>query len=306
MKVGAFTMVTDPDHRQDPWREGIAQMIEVFDAVVVVCGREKDIDMIRTHFKNTEGKLFLIYLDWPQPEWSYDELPKHLNLGLQTLRDMGCDWAVRLDIDTCVHEQDKHMLKCKLGLAMEHGQWVASFEKYQFVKPGICYEKGKVPLAVRLTAPIAYGFDRKGYGDLCQPIIWDGKTMLVMNKPPGPPKEYDIPIGERVPQEKVFTMRAMHVWNYDYTFKTKERATELLFQFDKAHERFWGQGYSGLKGPEITPESALADFLVLQGERWKRMIKPKELSEHPKHFQQSLGALSCEQFGFDLWDKSVQ
>lgn len=302
MKIGAFTIITDPIHRQDPWKEGIAQMLEVFDEVVVVHGSADDPYLISAYFQDhpQKQKLTLRYLNWPQPEWSYEELPKHLNLGLNTLIDIGCDWGVRLDIDTAVHEKDSEELRKVIGDAERRGIWLVRLEKYQFFQANKCYEKGKIPLVVNLKKPISYGFDFDRYNDLCQPIKWDGKTEAMVNG-----KSTGIPAGRKVNDSSIMDSK-IHVWNYDYTFKTKERAAELLYQFERAHERFWQQGYTGRKGDDITPESAMYDFIQLSSGRLKKMVIQKNITDHPHHFQYSLNRLTSPQFGFDLWAKTVQ
>lgn len=304
MKVVAITMITDPEHRQDPWKEGIGQMLEVFSEVVVVCGREADVQMVNAHFR--DSRLYAKYLHWPQPEWSYEELPKHLNAALSTARELGADWIVRLDIDTAVHEKDFGALRHQLMRANVMEKWMVAFEKYQFFKPERCFEKGKMPLAIKADSPICYGFDTERYTDLCQPIVWDGKTTALISKE-GKVIAYPVPAGTKPDKRKLLEV-GVHVWNYDYTFKTMARAAELLYQFDRAHERFWGQGYSGRSGPEITVESAMDDFLKLSAGRWERMLKGKAMgiSDHPKHFQESLRRLGSSQFGRGLWGKIVQ
>lgn len=301
IKIGAFTIITDAEYRQDPWKESINQMLRVFDYVVVVHGSISDAELVSKEFGgNFNKRLFLKYLYWPQPEWSYDELPKHLNLGLNTLRELGCKWAVKLDIDMAIHEADENALRVAIRTADRHGRWLVSLEKYQFFKPTKCYEKGKIPIGVNLEKPIAYGFDFDRYTDLCQPIKWDGVTDAMVNG-----KKTGIPGGRRIEESSIFSS-PVHVWNYDYTFKTEERSKELIYEFDKAHERFWGQGYSGKKGDEITQESAMHDFIMLSTGRWQKMIKEKKIENHPIAFQESLMNLTSPQFGFDLWGKIVQ
>jgi len=192
------------------------------------------------------------------------------------------------------------LLYAALGLARGHGKWLARVEKYQFFKPTLCHEKGKMPLCVNLDAPIVYGFDFERYTDLCQPIEWNGKYTAIMHG-----VDTGVPAGRRPDDTKVFNT-GIHVYNYDYTFKTEERAKELLYNFDRAHERFWGQGYTGKKGDEITPNTAMQDFIDLSLGRYSRMMKPKAIKDHPKHFIPSLEALTYAQWGHSLWDKTVQ
>src|SRR3990172_8644185 len=126
MKIGAFTMITNPDYRQDPWRESIGQMLDLFDQVVVVCGKKEDVEITRAEFPNAGSRLHLGYMEWPQPEWGYEELPKHLNRGLDAMRTLGCDWAMKFDIDTVVHENDIGTLREGIKRADRAGAWLAS------------------------------------------------------------------------------------------------------------------------------------------------------------------------------------
>src|SRR3990167_6540573 len=167
-----LTMITDPDARQDPWRESIAQALEIFDRVVVVCGADTDAIMVINQFPGHDIACPLLH--WPQPEWSYEELPRHLNAGLAVARG---------------------------------------------------YEKGKIPLAINCAFPIQYGQFENDYSDLCQPMMPTDRTRKM------PDGTYDIPLGRKIPGA---ASTAVHVWNYDYSFKTIERATELLYHFDRS------------------------------------------------------------------------
>ena len=292
-------MITDPEYRQDPWRESIAQMLSLFEKVVVVYGRREDADLLVDVFGTEvkDGRLVCVYLDWPQPSWSYEELPRHLNAGLAKAREIGLDWVVKFDIDNAVHEVDSMALRNKIAEADRFGRWVAVLEKYQFFSPGLCYQKGRIPIVVNLKKPIAYGFDQGRYTDLCQPIEWDGTTTASVNG-----RDTDIPAGKSIGKDRTYDT-GVHVWNYDYTWKTYDRAQELLYHFDRSHAMFWGKGYSGKALDEITPESAMADFLALAQGRFKKMILSKSVLAHPKHFIPGLRSLTGEQFGHGFWGK---
>lgn len=291
MKIVALTMVTNPDLRQDPWQESISQMLDVFDEVVVVCGNNTTMMQVGECFKTV--KLAPV-LDWPQPEWSYEELPKHLNLGLKEARDWGADWIVKLDIDTFVHENDALQMRAKLTEFKARHLPLATFEKYQFFKVDRCYEKGQMPLALNTEFDIVYGQDETRYTDLCQPIIPSGR--MIRKEPTGT----DIPKGLRIPDKKI-GRTGCHVWNYDYSFKTKKCATELLYHFDRSHAKWWQQGYTGRKLEEITPETALEDYLALVRGRMTKMVKKVEWDKHPAHIRLRVRDIRTDEFGHSLW-----
>lgn len=301
MKIGTFGMLNNPEYRQEPWRESIAQKLLCFDVVCLVCGNKGDIAMLKAQFPEAYGtKLLPVYREWPFPEWSYEQLPQHLNEALELARFSGCQWAVRLDVDTVVHERDIAELRHAIAEADRAGKWLAAVQKMQFFMPTKYYEKGKMPLCVNLQKPVAYGFDTTRYTDLCQPIEWDGKTKLFFNG-----KHYDVPVGTAVSEEKVLQVSKVKLFNYDHTFRTQERATELLYEIECAHARFWGQGYNKKQLHEITRESAMADFIGLSLGRYQRMQLSMEIGKHPKHFQAILSGLQYPQWGFALWGKAV-
>lgn len=293
--ITALTLITNPVYRQDPWRESIAQMLLVFDHVVVVCGAEEDEEMVRAQF-GTE-RCTTVFEPWPQPEWSFEELPKHLNIGLAKAREIGSDWVVRLDIDTCVHEKDKDELHSALDSFSRHGIPAARMEKTQFISPLRGYQKGKNPFALNMhTGNIMYGYDVAKYTDLCQPIRpLSGVTTVLRDEQE---ISYCIPSGEAIAGAMDI---GVQVWNYDYTFKTKARATELLYHFDRSHAKFFGSGFGGKKIDEITPETALNEFMELERGRLKKCIKKFSISDHPEHMQSRLRQLSAEEFGCCFW-----
>ena len=293
-------MITNPDYREDPWRESIAQALDVFDAVFVVCGRREDVAQVYEAFPTDRGdRLRAEFLDWPQPEWSYEELPRHLNFGIErVLAELDPTWIFKFDIDVAVHEHDRDRLRWELLRLFNARKALATFEKLQFFQVRRAYEKGKIPLAlnVALYPQMRYGHDSTRYTDLCQPIIPSGEVST-MN-----PTGHPIPKGLPVEGFKVAST-GLRIWNYDYSFKTKERATELLFHFDRSHALFWSAGYGGKKLEEITPETALGEYLELVRGRAKKCLKRFEPAEHPHHFRRIVAEIRPEQFGHSLWNE---
>ncbi len=300
IKIGSFGMMNNPTYRQEAWREGIAQRLDCFDVVCLVCGHEPDIAMLADAFPEAwqTGKLKAVYKPWPFPEWSYEELPRHLNAALALAREQGFQWMMKLDIDTVVHEKDVKRLRKVVARATKKDRWVISLPKLQFFTPFRCWSKGNLPLLVNVTKPIAYGFDHTKYTDLCQPIIWDGASTVTHNG-----KTYDIPSGTLIPEIHMYKTKKVKVFNYDFTFRTYERSIELLYQIEMAHARFWGKGYSQVPLGEITRETAMKDFLGLSEGRFSRMNRKTQIEDHPKHFQGVLKGITAGQWGHSLWEK---
>lgn len=300
IKIGTFGIMNNPEYRQEPWKESFRQRLECFDSVCVVCGHEPDIKMLKDEFPDewNSGKLRAVYKYWSFPEWSYEELAKHLNAALVLAKEQECDWMVKLDIDTVFHEKDMIDVRRTIKRAHQKEKWLVSFGKRQFFVPTRYWKKSIIPLAVNTRAPIAYGFDKNTYTDLCQPIEWDGVSTAVHNG-----KSYDIPLGELVSPKKIYKVRNIELYNYDFTYRTYERSIELLYQIEMAHARFWGKGYTGLPIGKISRETSMHDFLELSKDRYKNMKKSMKIIDHPKHFKASLVALTKEQWGFSLWDK---
>ena len=300
LTICAFGIMNNPEYRQEAWRESIAQRLLCFDAVCLVCGREEDLEMLAEAFpiEWANGKFKAVYKYWPFPEWSYEELPRHLNAALELAREQHCDWMVKLDLDTVLHERDVVRFRREVARAHRKGKWVVSLPKIQFFTPTKYWRKGSLPIVINREAPIVYGFDRIRYTDLCQPIVWDGATTVAYNG-----KTYDIPSGETVPAKYVYQASGIELFNYDFTFRTYERSIELLYQIEMAHARFWGKGYSGIPIDLITRETAMKDFLELSTDRYTRMQKIMPIGKHPKHFQGLIQHLKPEQWGFGLWGK---
>lgn len=300
MKIAGLTMVTNPAYRQDPWREHVRQMLLCFDVAIVVVGREDDKQLFtEAYFSADELKrLHVEYLYWPQPEWSYEELARHLNVGMKIARLLEMDWVIKLDVDTFVHERDRGHLRTKLFMFKENDVIAATFEKYQFFKVDRAYEKGKVPLAINLDHNVWYGYNKEKYTDLCQPILKESEVSVVAIG--GHAVSFDIPSGRAI-HEKRIQPTGVHVWNYDYSFKTQERMLELLYHFDRSHAKFWGRGYSGRSIEDITIESAMQDYVNLVTGRVKKCVHMMPAEEHPVMIRQRVAGIEPHEWGHSFF-----
>lgn len=274
------------------------QALEIVDTLVVVYGDKNDKILIDTLPPEIKGRIIAEYLEWPQPEWSYEELPKHLNLALAIAYSERPDWIIKFDVDYFIHEQDRDKLREILAKQKLMRVEVATLEKLQFFNSKMCYEKGPIQIALNADFNIRYGHDRTRYTDLCQPIIPERtSTMVNVNFKN---KAFDIPSGRQITN---IERTGIHVWNYDYTFKTEPKAMELLYHFDRSHAKFWGSGYSGKNIDSITPESAFNDYMMLVAGRMNKCTKRLGWTYHPKHIQQRIKEIKTNEFGYSLWDK---
>ena len=309
-------MITLPDYRQDPWRAAIRQAAELCDELVVVYGHKSDKKLLVEEFgqvgmvKDGMSDDFILtvndkhvrcsYLDWPQPEWSYDQLARHLNHALSKVKNrpeqLDPDWIVKFDSDYIFHEKDVKDLRAKMeSYLKDDDAWCLSIEKKQFFMPTMYYEKGKVPIVIRGTKPIWYGKIKQRYSDLCQPIWWDGASYMKFKN-----AEHEIPEGDHIPVRKIKPIGG-HFYNYDYTFKSVERAKELLYHFDRSHAKFWGKGYSGLGLEDITINTAFKDYLALLKGRIQKCNKKCAIADHPRAIQADIADLQPDQLGYNMW-----
>lgn len=288
-------MMTNPEYRQDPWRECILQMLEICDHVVVVYGRDKDLILKQQFTEQQQMRMVWEYLEWPQPRWTLVELPNHLNKALEIARLMKPDWIIKFDTDYFIHENHRKELRNKLDEGMRNDAMIVSLEKIQFYTGENCLMKGDIPICLDARYPIYYGYDANGYTDLCQPILWDKETYAKISN-------RKIPAGTKVPKDRI-RRSGSWLWNYGYAFKTEERARELLYNFELAHADFWGFGWMKKHPDDITEDTAMLDFLRMVAGRVNRANKKIQPHHHPMHIREKLKNLTPEQFGYNLWGK---
>ena len=102
MKISIFTSMTNPEERQDPWKEALNCYEDFADEVITV------------------GE------DWPE-EFSWDYIGQTFQKGLETSTG---DWAIRMDLDYFFHEKDFDYIRKFLEKNNHHP--VVAFPKRQF------------------------------------------------------------------------------------------------------------------------------------------------------------------------------
>ena len=277
MRVSVLTTITNPDKRQDKWREALTCYKDFADEVVVVDGSSVN---GRPEWKDfTVDNFKIVYLSWPY-EWNWIELPRHLNAGL---RECTGDWVVKLDIDQFIYEDEFKSFRDTLSKCPPDTD-VVTFQKMSMTYGKKYYQKGPTPIAFRRKENIKIGKNKTKRIDLCFPI--DFKYYEKVD-------DYELPVGKPLKMMK----GRQHFWNYDYFFKTKEFTQEEFFRFSRAYHRFYKSWEFGKN-----KEDAFDCFLNMMKGRHERAPYTYELKDHPKWIRKAVENIKPEQFGYNAWN----
>tara|TARA_B100000925_G_C22006512_1_gene473948 strand:+ start:2936 stop:3772 length:837 start_codon:yes stop_codon:yes gene_type:complete len=150
MKISVATTYTNPDERQDPWREAIS-CYEDFADEIIVTGQ-----------------------DWPY-EFSWDYIGKTFNEGFKKAKG---DWVFRMDIDYFLHEKD--IKKVKQVLTKYNEYPAVCFPQYQFFLPNRFQLKTR--LCVALNKKRFPNIELNGGGDMCLATL-NSKLITAIDVP---------------------------------------------------------------------------------------------------------------------------
>ena len=145
MKLSIFTSMTNPEDRNDPWKEAMECYEDFADEVVVV------------------GKT------WPY-EFTFEDIGEVFQEGFN--KSSG-DWVVLMDVDTFFHEKDKERIKNALKKYENYPS--VAFPKFQFFHPERFNFKSKMCIALNKKNFPNIKFN--GGPDLCQPTV---ENKLIM------------------------------------------------------------------------------------------------------------------------------
>lgn len=272
MKLSILTTITNPEARQDKWREALDCYQDLADEVIVVCGFQGDMEL------GFGGKVTAVYQDWPS-EWNWVELPRHLNFGKKYCTG---DWILKLDIDQLIHEKDFDSLRETLkGTPDEYK--IATFQKMSMTYGGKYYQKGEQLIAFKNEDSIAIGENLQLKTDLCFAVKQTGTKYV---------GGYNLPVGLNLESFKT----GISYWNYDYFFKTKDFTRKEFWRFSQAHHKYFGGWQFG-----STEEDALAMFLTMQKGRYDRASYTATLETHPRYIREAVKNLTEDQFGKSGW-----
>ncbi len=144
LRISTFTTMTNPEERNDPWKEALS-CYESFSDEVVVVGN-----------------------DWPK-EFKFDLIGKFYQKGFD--KSSG-DWVLRMDIDYFFHE--KNLDRIRTYLSKNSDAPAISFPQYQFFTPERYQIKTRLCIAINKKKFPNVKFN--GGGDLCLPTI-DGAII---------------------------------------------------------------------------------------------------------------------------------
>jgi glycosyltransferase involved in cell wall biosynthesis len=303
-KISIFTSITNPEQRQDAWKEAIGCYLDFADEVVVIDGSDHPGLQNATYngLNIWKKQPIIIKHRWPEEfDWTF--------IGQQFQRGYDActgDWVLRMDIDYLIHENDFEDIRKFLDNCTAP---VACMPKKQFLLADEYRVKSLIPIA----------FNKKKYGDrikldsggdLCQPSLDEievdkEKMPIISRKVPvvvtGASKGQ---IQKRLPnvqeEDGVLYMmdKGIHIWNYECILRTKEVEAREFHRFAKAWERTFRRDSLGAE----SEDKALQKFLDMQLGRYKAGGWAKCLLEdHPKYMQEKIKDLTENQFGHSLW-----
>lgn len=270
-----------PSVTQECWQEALLSYCDLADEIVVVDG-SGTIKRSDVPGKNVK----VVYLPW-QHNWSWEQLPKAMNAGLEACTG---SWVIRCDRDYIFHEKDISAIRAKLEQLEDYP--VATFQKFSFVLHDRYYEKGRVPIAINKGKFPNYKFGQatNTKTDLCYPIKVTGKN--------------DKGIPEGLYEPKKFGNVGLPFYNYDYSFATKEYTKNEFWRFAQAYQRYFGEWKFG----NNKSESFKVFVDMMKGRLGKCLYEIGEdrggnhHGTHPKYIQNRIDELTEKQFAHSGWN----
>ena len=295
MRISIFTTITNPEKYRYAWKEALANYCDFADEVIVIDGhhwydektkKEVGLDhhaLFVAKYPQYNEKTRWRYMNWPE-EWDWSELPKHLNLGLESCTG---DWAIKMDIDYLIHESEFDKIKKKLFEYLVCEIPVAYFVKFNILNRFEGYEKAVLPLAINTKKAkelnIKYGIALDEKTDWCYPILVSGED-----------EKRKIPQGKKLPDGMTMPLSA-NIYNYDYFFRTKEVAKSEFHRFSKAYATAFNWSWG------INPEESFEIFVRQMKGRYNKKPQLKEVF-HPKHIIGRINKMMPDEFGYNNWN----
>jgi len=233
MRISIFTTITNPEERQDPWKESFASNHGLADELIIINGGMPlpvNIGLALPKIKE---------INMPMPDnWSWEDLPKRVDRGLEVATG---DWAISMDVDWMFHEKDFKKIRETLETVDAP---VASFQKASFYKGGI-YQKGYTTIAVNkgmFGDKIRFGSIGPEDDNLTTPVVAERRDKRGVWEGPAPTKCAKIGVS---------------FFNFDYTFKDDNQINVDAFAASQARKRTFGWDDWG-KTPEEAGDKARA------------------------------------------------
>ncbi len=271
MKLSVLTLVTNPDERQEMWREAVSNYCKLGHEVVVVNGGKP--------LTYDDPKVKIVDMDWPE-EWDYSEFPRHLNFGIKNCTG---DWIIVLMIDHMISEREHRAFRQYLETVPKDIDLV-KLSKLNFIADMMYAPKGTHAICFRNKPDIAFGFIRDfPQGDLCIPMRVEDWN---------PAEHPNMPIG--VTMQTVAS--GFHFWNFNYTFRTKEVARWCFWRNTKAYRASYKSDLIG-----YDEASSWDAFLEMMHKKFALCNQRAGLHELPESIQDAIKNLKPEQLGYNFW-----
>lgn len=271
MRLSILTMVTNPDEREERWREALANYCGLADEVIVVNGGKE--------LSYPDPKVKFVNMEWPE-DWDWEELPRHLNFGKSHCTG---DWILKLDIDQLVHESEYERIRFWIE---RRSPWTDMLKlvKINFVAKMRWYSKGSQPILFKNLPDIGFGWiEDFPEGDLCMPMRvtdWDWRP--------------NVPLGKNITPEDT----DCHYWNFSYTFRTEAMARERYIKMARAFKKFYDSSKLG-----NNDEEHWQNFLDGVQAKWSRCNSTAKPEELPVAIRQAIVDLKPEEKGFNIWGR---
>jgi len=150
MKISFNTSYTNPESRNDPWKEAM-NCYHYFSDEVIVTGE-----------------------NWPE-EFKFSLIGEIFQEGFEKSEG---DWVIHMDIDNFIHEEDRDKLFRDLKKFNDFP--AISFQKFQFFNPNKFSLKSRMLIALNKSK--FPNLKLNGGGDLCQPTL-NGKSLEIEKLP---------------------------------------------------------------------------------------------------------------------------
>ncbi len=284
MHISILTTITNPEERQDRWKEALHSYCDFADEVVVVDGSElSNVKNVINLFANEldSGKIKLISMPWPY-EWNFKELPLHLNAGLEEATG---DWVIKMDIDQIIHENDFEEIRKRFE--MNNDKDAVTFQKMSPLPFGKLNQKGEMLVALnkaKVGDTVCFGDVIDTPNDLCQLIVKEGTN------------EKGIPYGKLLSEVGNCGRTGVSIWNFDYFFKTEEFTRKEFPRFSRAFLNYFGYTNWGHDDKE-----SFDIFINMMKGRTGRASQKVDTDSLPRYIKEEYMKIDEKQFGHSAW-----
>ncbi len=157
MRICGFTIIRNASRLGYPFEESIRSLLPLVDELVVAVGRSehKDDDTWERveALRASDARVTPFQTEWPAPQGGGDVLSQQTNLALDRCRG---DWAVYLQGDEVLHEDDLDLVRAAMRDHLRRGTEGLLFEYLHFWKSyGVVSDDWSnfYPRAVRAVKP---------------------------------------------------------------------------------------------------------------------------------------------------------